>query len=77
VRDISDRLQAVCPVEAMTVQTHERGLELAARLGISVYDAMIVASALMAGCTTLYSEDLQHGRVVEGKLTIRNPFANA
>ncbi len=61
----------------MTAQTHERGLELAARLGISVDDAMIVASALMARCTTLYSEDLQHGRVVEGKPTIRNPFADA
>jgi predicted nucleic acid-binding protein len=38
------------------------------------YDALIVASALEAGCTTLLSEDIQDGRVIDGRLTIRNPF---
>ncbi len=75
VREITGNLRDVCSVEPLTEQTHERGLAVAARLGISIYDAMIVASALLAGCTTLYSEDLQHGRVVEGVLAIRNPFA--
>jgi len=36
---------------------------------------MIVASALIAGCTTLWSEDLQDGRRIEGRLRIVNPFA--
>lgn len=36
---------------------------------------MIVASALLAGCTTLWSEDMQNGRVVEDQLRIVNPFA--
>jgi predicted nucleic acid-binding protein len=39
-----------------------------------IYDALIVASALEAECTTLYSEDLQDGQVIDGPLTIRNPF---
>jgi len=39
-----------------------------------IYDALIVASALEAGCTTLVSEDMQDGRVIDGRLTIRNPF---
>ncbi len=39
-----------------------------------LFDAIIVASALEAGCDTLYSEDLQHKQVVENKLTIINPF---
>ena len=38
------------------------------------YDALIVAAALLAGCRTLHSEDMQHGQVVDGRLTIRNPF---
>ena len=38
-----------------------------------LYDALIVAAALEAGCTRLYSEDLQHGQQIEG-LTIENPF---
>jgi predicted nucleic acid-binding protein len=33
-----------------------------------------VAAALDAGCSTLYSEDMQHGQVVDGRLTIFNPL---
>lgn len=38
------------------------------------YDAMIVASALLAECDTLYSEDMQDGLLIEERLRIRNPF---
>ena len=48
---------------------------LAERYGLSVYDAMIIAAALLAGCTTLWSEDMQDGLLVEGQLRIANPFA--
>ena len=68
-------VQAVCPVEDLTVQTHEVGRALAEKYGLSIYDAMIVASALIAGCTTLWSEDMQDGLVVEGRLRVVNPFA--
>jgi predicted nucleic acid-binding protein len=50
-------------------------MQVAKRYGFSVYDSMIVASALIAGCTTLYTEDMQEGQVLEDHLTIRNPFA--
>src|SRR5688572_25754058 len=46
-----------CSVETLTLETHEKGMALAERYKLSVYDAMIVASALLAGSTTLYSED--------------------
>ncbi|MCC5888513.1 MAG: PIN domain-containing protein [Gammaproteobacteria bacterium] len=68
-------LQALCPVESLTLQTHEVGRALAERYRFSVYDAMIVAAALIAGCTTLYTEDMQHGLLVEGQLRLVNPFA--
>jgi predicted nucleic acid-binding protein len=64
------RLVAVVPV---TVDTHERGLHVAERFGLSVYDAMIVASAAVAGSDVLWTEDLQHGAVLEGVL-VSNPF---
>lgn len=64
----------VCPVEDLTMQTHEVGRALAERYMLSIYDAMIVASALTAGCTTLWTEDMQDGLVVEGRLRIANPF---
>jgi len=49
---------------------------LASSHGFNFYDALIVASALAAGCDTLLTEDLQAGRKIEG-LTIVNPFASA
>lgn len=68
-------VQTLCPVQDLSVQTHVVGRAVAERYGVSVYDAMIVASALIAGCTTLWSEDMQDGLVVEGRLRIANPFA--
>lgn len=52
---------------------YQRGLALQARYRLSFYDSLIVAAALDAGCTRIYSEDLQHGQQIEG-LTIVNPF---
>ena len=59
---------------AITIDTHQGALAIAERYGYRIYDALIVAAALEARCTILYSEDMQDGQVVEGKLTIRNPF---
>ena len=59
---------------ALTAGVHDHALTLAAATGYTFYDALIVASALDAGCTTLLSEDMQDGQVIEGRLTIRNPF---
>lgn len=68
-------IRALLPVEPLTAQTHELGLAMSARYGLSVYDGQIVASALLAGCSTLWSEDMQDGLVLDGRATIRNPFA--
>lgn len=68
-------VRALCPVENLTVQTHEVGRALGERYSFSVYDSMIVASALIAGCNTLWSEDMQDGLIVENQLRIVNPFA--
>jgi predicted nucleic acid-binding protein len=62
---------AVIPV---TISTHERAVAYAERYKLSIFDANIVAAAVSAGCTTLYSEDMHDGMVIDG-LTIRNPFA--
>jgi len=69
-------IQSLCSVESLTTDTHNRGRFIAQRYGFSVYDSMIVASALLAGCKTLYSEDLQDEQLLEQQLRICNPFAN-
>jgi predicted nucleic acid-binding protein len=68
-------LRALCPSPVpLTVQTHEAALRIISRFGYSIYDSLVIAAALEAGCTVLLSEDLRAGQVIEG-LTIRNPFA--
>ncbi len=63
------------PPYPLTVEMHEAAIGIARQYGYSIYDSLIVAAALRAGCATLYSEDLQHGQTIE-RLTIRNPFAD-
>lgn len=61
-------------VTPLTLDVHLAGRRLAERYSLSVYDAMIVAAALEAECTILYSEDMQHGQVFERGLQVVNPF---
>ena len=69
-----DGLRALLEVVPLDVAVHEQGLRIARRHGLSVYDGMIAGAALAAGCTTLWSEDMHDGLVIDGALTIRTPF---
>jgi predicted nucleic acid-binding protein len=69
-----DMLRGLLTVHPFSLETHEAGLRLAERYGFSIYDAMIAASALHAGCDTLWSEDMQHGMILDEGLHIINPF---
>ena len=60
-------------VREISVLTHEAALALARDHSLAFYDALILAAALEAGCDTLFTEDMQHGRKF-GDLTIVNPF---
>ncbi len=66
--------RAASDVVSLTTAIHKHGLDVAESRQLTIYDAMIVAAALHAGCDTLYSEDMHHGLVVEGRLNIVNPF---
>jgi len=67
-------IRDLLPVRPITVDIHETGLALAERYGLSVYDAMIAASALEAECDTLWSEDMQDGMVLDDRLRVVDPF---
>lgn len=73
-RDFISRIRDLLTVIPITESIHEAGLRLAERYRFGVYDGMIVAAALEAGCDVVLSEDLQHGMAVEGRLRIINPF---
>ena len=75
VEQALDAIRALCrPPLPITLATHEAALGIAGRLGYRFYDGLIIASALEANCAVLFSEDMQDGQVIEGRLTIRNPF---
>ncbi len=74
IRNALEPIRAVCEVVPITSGTHDLGLQIAERYGYSVYDALIVASALLAGCEMLCSEDLQDRQWIDEQLVIRNPF---
>ncbi len=74
IREALAGIRAVCRIVPISQQTHDLGLEVVERYGLSVYDAMIVAAALLAGCRTLLSEDMQNGQTIDGTLEVRNPF---
>ena len=74
IREVLTTIRAVCKIVPISEETHDKGLELSERYGLSIYDAMIVAAALLAGCKMLLSEDMQDGQVIDGSLAIRNPF---
>ncbi len=67
-------IRVFCPDPVpLAIGTHERALKIAERYGYSIFDSLIIAAAIEGSATTLFSEDMQDGQVIEG-LTIRNPF---
>jgi predicted nucleic acid-binding protein len=60
-------------IQEITLSILTGALEIKAAHGFSYWDSTIVAAARALGCRILYSEDMSHGRQVEG-ITIINPF---
>ncbi|MDX1939304.1 MAG: PIN domain-containing protein [Saprospiraceae bacterium] len=63
-------------IHSIIIRTIAKACSISERYGFSYYDSLIITAALETDCTTLYSEDLQDGQVIEGKLQIVNPFKN-
>jgi len=78
VRDALDVIRTLSSATVpMDLESHAAALAMAERYRLSFFDALMVASALGAGCTTFWSEDMQDGLLVDGRLLVRNPFAGA
>lgn len=74
---IQDRVEAIvkeCSVTAVDLKTIRLGWQIRQRYNLSYWDSLIAASALLAGCSILYSEDMQNGLVIDNTLRIVNPF---
>jgi len=74
VRALLDAIKANCQIVSLTLQTHERAMDLAQRYQLSFFDAQIAAAAQLAGAKNLLSEDMHSELQLQG-LQIQNPFA--
>jgi predicted nucleic acid-binding protein len=74
IEEFLANIASICSVEALTIEIHQHARFIAERYQLAFYDALIVASAVAAECTTLYTEDMKDGLLIEGSLTLCNPF---
>ena len=66
-------VKAACEVLPLTVESHEKAVEITKRYQLSFYDANIIACAIISGAPVLLTEDMHAGLLIEG-LTLQNPF---
>jgi predicted nucleic acid-binding protein len=75
LREALAAIRSLCPaVLPLDLATHDEALRVAERHGHSIFDALMIAAALRAKCGTLWSEDMQDGMVIDGRLRIVDPF---
>lgn len=63
-----------CDVFCLSLDTLATAFEVRERYRFLWWDSLIVASALETQCGFLYTEDMQHGQIIENSLHIINPF---
>jgi predicted nucleic acid-binding protein len=75
VAEAVEAFVVLCPSPVpVTLEIHGAARAIAEKHGCNIYDGLVVASALEAGCNVLYSDDFQDEQRIAGKLTVRNPF---
>jgi predicted nucleic acid-binding protein len=75
IKELTQEFELYFNIFIVNRNTAERALDILDKYGYSYYDSLIIAAALEANCNILYSEDMQHGQIVENSLKIINPFA--
>ena len=73
--ELARALMQLCDVVSVTPAITAQAMTLSERYQLSHWDSLIVAAALETGCEILYTEDMQDGQEFEGRLTVKNPFA--
>lgn len=76
VRAVVLELNDNFPIVNFNLEAQLKGIEIKEKYKLQFYDSMILATALENGCNIVYSEDMQHGQIIENSLTIINPFEN-
>jgi predicted nucleic acid-binding protein len=73
-RDLDAIRGAVARVDPITDEANREALRLVARYRLAWFDAVLLAVALAGGVEALYSQDMQHGLLIDDRLRIVDPF---
>jgi len=74
IRKVLADVNKICEVANVSQSIIFNALNINEKYGYSFYDCLIIAAALDSECNVLYTEDMQNGQVINGKLKIVNPF---
>jgi predicted nucleic acid-binding protein len=72
---VTKGIAAVAGIVPVDFKVYQDAFRVRGKYNVSFWDSLIVASALDNKCTVLYSEDMQHGLVIDNKLKVFNPLA--
>jgi len=73
-KSILQNVASSFPPVIITQATVERAIDISIKSKFTYWDSLIIASSLESGCVYLYSEDMNHGQIINETLTIINPF---
>lgn len=73
---VADFIKQNFVISDLNMNTLDQTLKIAETYGFSFWDSMMVAAALNNHCSILYSEDLHHNQIIDGRLQIINPFSD-
>lgn len=71
---IKSNLLEITTVVPLCQHTYKKSFDIRQDYKLSFWDSLVVASAMINNCKTLYSEDLQNGLIIQDTLTIKNPI---
>lgn len=74
IRRLISQWYVDCHIVKTTENQFLNASRLRETLALSYWDSLIIAAALESNCSILYTEDMQHGQVIEKRLTLINPF---
>jgi predicted nucleic acid-binding protein len=74
LRDLGVKLLQRFEIALIDQITIKKALDIAIVYKYSYWDSLIIASALENNCSICYSEDMQHGQLIEDRLKVINPF---
>lgn len=72
---VTKGIAAVANIASLDFKVYQDAYRIRGKYNVSFWDSLIVASALNNSCTILYSEDMQHGLMIDSKLKVINPFS--